>query len=295
VTAIPSLAEFLAAPHESIKPYAPAALVYAAAGTRRSAALAGHAASGDEYARWSHSRMLAVLEMMYAHHVQHIFTIPATPGQFAEVGAYRSSLIRWIEWGVAGDEALAEYARRGWRVRLISFGVPELAGAHLRLGRLPAANCPQAKTLWYIVVADSEALWAQLLAAAAAAGATTRAAAARALYGETPPDVSLFLGFGKPVVAPELLPPLLHDKVNCYWTQKPGYRLEEEEFRTILYDHAILRATWQADKSERAAASLDQRGAWEQGPVLGLGMRFGPYWYPQPIQSVPNRSTESSY
>jgi hypothetical protein len=283
---IPTLTEFLAAPREAIKPYAPASLVYAAAGTRRSAALAGCAASGDEYARWSHGRMLAVLEMIYAHHVQHVFTIPATPGQFAEVGEYRGSLVRWIEWGVAGDEALAAYARLGWRVRLVSFGVPELSDANRRLEGLPTAGCLQAKTLWYIVVADSDALWGQLLAAAAAAGATTRAAAAAALYGETPPDIDLFLGFGKPVVAPELLPPLLHDKVNCYWTQRPGYRLEEEEFRTILYDHAILRATWQADKSERAAASLHQRRAWEQGPVLGLGMRLGPYWYPQPIPPV---------
>jgi hypothetical protein len=230
--------------------------------------------------------MLEVLEMIYAHHVQHVFTILATPGQFGEVGAYRRDLVRWIEWGVAGDEALAVYARRGWRVRLVSFGVPELAGATQRLGALPAAHNPQAKTLWYLVVADSEALWTALLAAAAAAGATTRGAAARALYGETPPDISLFLGFGKPVVAPELLPPLLHDKVNCYWTQRPGYRLGEEEFRTIIYDHAILRATWQADKSERAAASLHHRQAWEQGPVLGLGTRLGPYWYPQPIQTI---------
>jgi hypothetical protein len=276
-----TLAEFLAAPYAAIKPFAPASLVYAAAGTRRSAALEGFSSTGDEYAQWSRSRMIEVLQMMYAHHVQHIFTIPATPGQFAEVGAYRSKLLRWIEWGVAGDEALAEYAALGWRVRLICAGAPELAAVQARLATLPGANCTQAKTLWYIVVADREALWRTLLAAAAAHNAATRAEAARALYGEVPPDIDLFIGFGKPVVAPELLPPLLHDKVNCYWTQRPGYRMDEEEFRKILYDHAVSRATWQADKSDRAAVVLDQRAAWEQGGVLGLGTRLGPYWYPQ--------------
>jgi hypothetical protein len=287
-----TLAEFLAAPPAAIQPFAPASLVYAAAGTRRSAALEGFSSSSDGYAEWSRSRMIEVLQMMYAHGVQHIFTIPATPGQFAEVGAYRNNLLRWIEWGVAGDAALAEYAALGWRVRLFCIGTPELAAVPARLATLPAANCAEAKTLWYIVVADSEALWRTLLSAAAVHRAATRAAAAQALYGEVPPDVELLIGFGKPVVAPELLPPLLHDKVDCYWTQRPGYRMDEEEFRRILYDHAVTRATWRADKSERTAAVLDQRAAWEQGPVLGLGRRLGPYWYPLGNQESHNLSVD---
>jgi hypothetical protein len=287
-------AEFRAAPAADLQPYVPAALVYAAAGTRRSAALAGLRAADDEYASWSRSQMINVLRMMYDHHVQHIFTIPATPGQFAEVGPYRGNLVRWIDWGVAGDDALAEYAALGWRVRLVSFGAPELAAAERRLASLPAANSLTAKTLWYIVVADSGALWQRLLATAAESKAQTRADAARALYGEAPPDIGLFIGFGKPVVAPELLPPLLHDKVDCYWTQRPGYRMTEGEFRTILYDHAIARATWQADKRDRAQAALAHREEWEQGPILGLGTRLGPYWYPQPFAHVGTASQSTS-
>lgn len=284
LSAAPTLAEFLAAPAAAIRPFVPAALVYAAAGTRRAAALAGKG-GGEEYVQWSRSRMIEILEMMFAHNVQHIFTIPATPGQFAEVGAYRANLMRWIEWGVAGDEALADYRRLGWRVRLACVNAPELAAAQNRLAQLPTGDCCDAKTLWYVVVADRDALWRQILSAAAAGRATTRQEAARALYGELPPDISLFLGFGKPVMGPDLLPPLLSDKVDCYWTQRPGYQLSEQEFRTILYDRALLRATWQADKTERAAAVLAQRRAWEEGPILGLGTRLGPYWYPQGCQA----------
>lgn len=290
----PSLTEFLAAPLAAIKPYAPISLMYAAAGTRRAAALAGLAPNNEEYVQWSRDRMMEVLQLMFAHHVQHIFTDPVTPGQFTEVDAYRQHLVRWIAWGVAGDEALAEYDRLGWRVRLLTVGVDELAGAQARLEQLRAARDPAAKTLWYLVIADRELLWQQMLAAAAGVPNATRAAAAQAFYGEAIPDITLYLAFGKPVIAPEFLPPLLHAKVNCYWTQRPGYQLSETEFRTILHDHAVLRSTWQADKSDRAGAALAAREAWEQGPILGLGQRLGPHWYPQPIADVRQFQTGES-
>lgn len=289
-------AEFLVAPLEALKPFAPQSLVYAAAGTRRAAALAGLPANSEEYIQSSRRQLVAVLQLLFAHHVQHVFTVPATPAQFAEVGIYRRNLVRWIDWGVAGDEALADYIRLGWRVRLLAFGVPELESTQARLAQLPSACDHAAKTLWYLVVADTNLLWNQLLAAVVNARAGTRAAASHVLYGETIPDITLFLGFGKPVVAPELLPPLLHDKVNCYWTQRPGYQLSENEFRSILYDHAVVRSTWQADKSDRSYAAVADRPAWEQGPILGLGQRLGPYWYPQGTAQAPDPLTnEPSY
>jgi hypothetical protein len=291
---VPSQAEFLAAPLAALQPYAPASLMYAAAGTRRAAALAGYSSESEEYVQWSRSRMVEVLQLLFAHHVQHIFTIPATPGQFAEVGDYRRHLVRWIEWGVAGDEAMADYDRLGWRVRLLTVGVDELAGAQARLGQLRAAGDPTAKTLWYMVVADTELFWQRLLETAVGAAAVTRAAVAQAFYGEAIPDITLYLAFGKPVIAPEFLPPLLYQKVDCYWTQRPGYQLSEAEWRTVLYDHAVLRSTWRADKSDRAGAALAQRAAWEHGPILGLGQRLGPYWYPQPTPSPANIDRDES-
>jgi hypothetical protein len=287
---IPTLEDFLRAPLADLKPFAPQAVVYAAAGTRRSAELAGLSSTSDEYVRWSRLRMLEALQVLFRHHVGHVFTIPATPGQFAEVGSYRRNLLHWIQWGVAGEEAMADYRRLGWRVRLIQVGAPELEETQQRLVELTAhehSNCA-GPTLWYVVVADREELWRQLLSTAAAAGATTRTSAARALYGEDVPDIDLFLGFGKPVVGPDMLPPLLCSKVDCYWTQRPGYRLDDEEFRAILHDHTVLRCTWQADKTERATAALAHRQAWEQGPILGLGTRLGPYWYPIPNHSNPS-------
>ena len=88
-----------------------------------------------------------------------------------------------------------------------------------------------------------------------------------------------------------IIPPLLVGQLQCYWSQQPGYTLTEVQLRTILYDYAYLRTTWQEEKLERAKTALDHRQAWEEGPTLGLGMRLGSFWYPAPMQS-PAWSTE---
>lgn len=274
----PTLAEFQAAPHADVARVAPACLVYAAAGTRRQAALAGLRSDSEAYARWSRVEMMRACQIIFEHGVRHIFTILATPGQFQEVGRYRERLLDWIAWGVAGPEALADYVRLGWRARLI--GVNELESLRSSAERLLALPAPSgAPTLWYWVVPDSDAPWRWLRDAITHTNGA-RAAAIHALYGEVLPPASLYLSFGKPIVADYLLPPLLCECIHCYWTQRPGYALTQMELRTILYDYAFTRPTWQADKSQRGEAAVAQRAYWEQPLILGVGARLGPFWYP---------------
>lgn len=270
---------FLAASLHTLQPFAPASIVYAAAGTRRSAALQGLSSTGDDFAHWSHGQMLAACDLIFRHGVRHVFTILATPGQFAEVGPYRRHLVDWIRWAFVSDEARAGFAKFSWRARLWT---DQTIPALLPLEQETVQSSAGAEQiLWCLVVSDNEALWRRVLTAASAQRATTRAAAVAACYGLDVPPVTLYLGFGKPVVAPDLLPPLLMDKVQCYWTQRPGYRLSEEELRRIFYDYAFVRSTWQADKSTRAENALAHRTSWERGPILGMGRRLGPFWYPQ--------------
>jgi len=287
----PSPEAFLNAPLSEIAQVAPEAIVFAAAGTRRSAALAGLSSTSDAYPRWSRTQMIDACQLIFDHGVRHIFTVLATPGQFREVGQYRAKLLDWITWGVGGPEALADYQRLGWRVRLLCDD--DLAGMPAVQYRLHAATPATAeKTLWFLVVPDAEAPWRWLLAAVLREQARTRTAAVHALYGEEVPLITLYLAFGKPIVAPDLLPPLLAGTVQCYWTQRPGYHLTAEEFRLILYDYAFLRPTWQEDKTGRAEQALATRAAWEQGPILGLGTRLGPFWYPQPF-TMPDPADQS--
>ncbi|MFY1827957.1 hypothetical protein ACN47A_18700, partial [Myxococcus fulvus] len=137
---------------------------------------------------------------------------------------------------------------------------------------------------WCSLVAEPGDSWSELLEAVARSGARTREEAIRALYGEDIPPATLMIGFGKPMVTPELVPPLIIGKMDCYWTQRPGYRLTERELRTVIHDHVYVRRTWRQDKTGRAEASVRFRRFWEEGPTLGLGMHLGPFWYPLPFQ-----------
>src|SRR5690242_4037768 len=60
---IPTIEQFLAAPVEQVAEVAPATLIFAAGGTRRSAALSGLSPQSDDYAYWSRDRMIACVEL----------------------------------------------------------------------------------------------------------------------------------------------------------------------------------------------------------------------------------------
>lgn len=279
----PTLEEFQASSLETVSAITPPTLIFAAGGTRRGAALAGVSPQSDDYARWSRERMVSCFDLIFRHGVQHIFTFAIVNSQFQEVTeGYREKLLGWVDWGLAGPEALRDYAELGWRVRLLGIdGLQPLQKTAQRLeDATPEDYC---HTLWWYVVPDLDAPWRWLLEAAHRAQAQSRQEVVRALYGEDVPPASLFLSFGKPMVSPALLPPPLVGSLHCYWLQRPSYELNERELRNILYDYAYLRSTWKEDKGGRAEQALLHRQAWEEGPTVGLGQRLGPFWYPAPI------------
>lgn len=281
-----SIEDILAAPAEEVSRLAPQSMVLAAGGTRRAAALAGIDPQSDGYACWSRERMIACCERLFRLGVRHVFTIAIRSRQLAEIGRYRERLLDWVDWGLAGPEALADYRTRRWRVRLQGTeGLPELKAASDRLASETAAEARH--TLWWYVVPELDSSWAELLEAARRCGARNRSDLVRALYGEEIPPISLYLGFGKPLVAPDLLPPLLMGDVQCYWTQRPGYEIDEPTIRRIFYDYACLRRTWSADRGARYADIDSQRSLWETSAVLGLGRRAGGFWYPAGFPEAP--------
>ncbi len=282
-TAPPTLEEFLKAPVSEIAPVAPATLIFAAGGTRRSAAFAGISPEGDEFAKWSRVEMITCFDMIFRHGVQNIISHAIIPSQYKEVtGGYRQALTRWTDWGLSGPEALADYARLGWRVRLLGTEkLPDLQTTAARL--IEETASPPAPTLWYTVTPSETSAWELILEAAHRTQAKTQQEAIRALYGEDLPPATLIIGSGKPGVFPAIVPPLLMGKLEGYWKQSPGFRMAERTFCEILYDYAYARATWRQDKTGRAEQALAHRAVWEKAPMLGLGMRLGPFWYPQPI------------
>lgn len=284
--------EFLAASNEKVAKVAPQTMIYSVSGTRRGAALAGKDTQGEEYVRWSRERMMVCLDLIFGHGVQHVLMPVITPSQFNEATPqYREHLWQWLDEGLAGPEALAEYQERGWRVR-IPFGqeLPRLRRASSSVERTTAdeSRC----NLWVFVVPEHNLLWKHALVRLQNAGSPSPQEAIRVLYGAPIPPATLYLDFGKPVVSPDLLPPLLAGVLHCYWTQQPGYSLDERQFRTILYDYAYIRPTWRENKTGRAEQALEHRDTWGQEVIVGLGTRLGPFWYPLSLPPPPGQNQE---
>lgn len=282
INARPGLKAFLKAPIGQVAKVAPTTIIFAAGGTRRSAVLAGISPQSDDYVRWSGERMMACFDLIFRHGIAHIIAFAIISTQLDEVtDVYRKRLLSWVEWGLTNPERLADYKRLQWQVRLLGTEhFPQLQAASEKLRTATLSHT--SSSLWWFVVPSHDLLWQSWLNAIHGAQAQTRQEAVRAIYGDDIPPATLYLAFGKPTVSPALFPPFLIDNVQCYWSQKPGYNLSEEEFRTILYDYAYLRPTWREDKSGRAEQVLTHRSAWEHGPIIGLGTRLGPFWYPAP-------------
>jgi hypothetical protein len=215
--------------------------------------------------------------------VRHLFTSMLRPGQLEETGRYRQRLLSWLDWGLAGPEALEDYRRHGWRVRLCGAeGVPELCGA---VERLRAATPPAwRQTLWLYVAPAPGALWAQMLAAAHAAQVRSQADLIRAMFGEAIPPAEIYIGFGKPIFTHDIVPLALLGEAQCYWMQRPGYEIDEDMVRRIVYDTVYRRRTWREDKSARYDGIEASRELWESRQIIGVGQRVGGFWYPASIQ-----------
>lgn len=277
----PSFKEFLNSAMDDIKPVVPATVVYTMGGTRRAAAIAGIKPESDEYIHWTREKMIQGVNLLFKFGVQHVFVMAITPANYQESGAYRQRLLDFTDWGISGSEALADYGRYGWRVRLLgSEHIPELKPTAERLRQHTA---PQSEhTLWCLAVPDEDAPWQQILQTTA----QTRQSAIQNLYGEDIPLITMFLSTGKPSINLNLLPPLLVGNVQCYWRQQPGHSLTEQEWRTILYDYAYTRSTWRQDKEGRAEQAVAYLDTWRKAPTLGIGTRLGPFWYPTPTPSL---------
>lgn len=278
-----SFNEFLAIPKSEISSSVPQTMIFAAGGTRRSAVLAGISPNGNAYAQWAYDQMIACFELFFDHGVRHIITHAIIPSQYQEITHnYREQLLNWVDWVLAGPQAIKGYQDRGWKIRLLGAeSLPEIMPITHRLQDLTAPS--DAPTLWYTVTPTESSPWEILLEAVKRSGATTQTEAIIAQFGEYIPPATLYIGSGKPGVFPAVVPPLLMGKMQCYWTQRPGFILERETIRAILYDYAYTRKTWRKDKSGRAEQVLKARDIWQQAPILGLGVRLGPFWYPAPI------------
>ncbi len=273
--------EFLQLGFDQVDEFTPSTVIYAASGTRRAAALAGISDVGDDFANWTQNQLFRSVDIFFKHGVRHLFMPMLGPSQFSETTSnYHQHLWRWFIDGLAGDKAIAHYQSHGWRVRIaFSAYMPQVEAGAARLVESTAHDSDH--TLWCYAVPEYSQVWEWVQIALGRDTASSQSAV-QAIYGEDIPPAELYIGTGKPQLSSLQLPPFLVSEVmQCYWSQRPGYSLDQEQLRRMLYDAAFLRNTWRADKSGRAKEALAQRELWEQGSIFGLGRRVGPFWYPQ--------------
>lgn len=281
---IPSLEDFLNAPRETVAPLVPRSLIFAAGGTRRDAALAG--VSFKDYPEWNRPRMLEAYTLLFQYGVQHLIAPVTHPRMFQEAGLYGSKMLEWLRWAIAGPETTQYYQQAGWQVRLVVLS-DQLDLSDVQQHLAEATQAGSAARLWYTVVPDYERMWTWILEKVRAVCPRTRSETVRALFGEEIDPVQLLISFGKPTVSPDILPPfLVSTEAHSYWMQTPSYRLDDVRLRQIIYDYAYTRHTWRSDKTGREQSALAYREAWENGLTLGVGVRLGEHWYPQPFQAV---------
>ena len=276
--------EFLHASLDVVRKVAPATFIYAASGTRRAAVLAGVSTKGYEFADWTQSQLFRCVDLIFQHGVEHLVMPMLGPSQFKEkTSEYSEYLWEWFKNGLTGTEAIKHYKRLGWRVRIAcSEFIPQVTAAGEKLKSETPTDSPH--TLWCYVVPNFELPYNWMIEAIQNWKPRTHEDAIRALYGENIPAASLYMSTGKPLMSCLQLPPLLVKGVlQCYWNQRPGYSLDERQLRLMFYDYAYLRKTWKKDKTGRAQQALNHRDMWENGSILGLGTRLGPFWYPQSI------------
>jgi hypothetical protein len=223
--------------------------------------------------------MIACVERFFKLGVRHLFVTALQSPQLAEVGRYRERILAWIDDGLAGPETLADYARHGWRARLVGVdSLPELQGTAAKL--IEATPQSARHTLWWYASTTPNGYWAEVFAAVRRAQAAMQAELIRAIYGEDIPPATLLVSFGKPMVAADIMPLAIAGDMQAYWTQIPGFGVDEQSLRRIFYDYAYTRRTWRADKAPRYASIDRQRAYWERGEVIGLGTRLEGFWYP---------------
>jgi hypothetical protein len=276
--AIPTKEEFLAAPVETVAAIAPRSMVYAPGGTRRSATFAGIVPWSPEHVRESQRRYVECLDVIFRYGVEHVFSPMIMVGHGKEVDNIEQLIVRVGEF--ATDPYLQDLIRqRGWQIKLAPSAFSQALEPYVEELQLCAPT--NVSHIWWMTITPSyESWWERLITVIKSGQVSTGADAVRALYGQDVPSVTLCLAFGKPTVSPDLFPPLLMDNVQCYWSQQAGFTLTDEQYRKVLYDYAFMRRTWQKDKVARAKEAQAQQEIWKQEVILGLGKRYGPFWYP---------------
>lgn len=277
-----SFEEFCVLPPEEIAQNIPSSMIYAAGGTRRAATLAGIKGQ-DGYVKWSAEQLLISFGLFAKYGIRHIVTHAIVPTQWDEnTPDYREKLVGWITDTLLDEKTVTAYQARNWREAMVGIeGISEFKSVAKKLKKTFPAKFDYDLTVYYAATPTYTTHW-ENMGRILSKRISSQDDLILAKYKEAIPPIKLYVGYGKPVMSSAVCPPLMgsFDGMHCYWLQKPGFVTNEKTVLKILYDYAYTRKTWIKDKSQRTAKVLNFRKAMARETVLGVGMRLGPFWYP---------------
>ena len=261
---------------------APDTIIYAPSGTRRHAILNGVADSGWDYAEWSRVQLFNCFELLFQYGIRHII-LPLMSADLLKEATpnYTEYVWDWVKWGIGSEVSLADYERMKCQAHiLLGQGYPVLRNT---LETIRATHKPERDPyIWYGITPDVSASWIITLNLIKQLDRIpeTPDQAVKLLYGLDIPSPKILIGFGKPAFQPAINPPfLIRGEMASYWSQLPGYSLNEGQLQSILHDYWDIRPTWQRNKDGRDV--LKHKDIWLEGSILGVGKRLGNFWYPQ--------------
>lgn len=279
---IPTLQDFLQQPKENIRQLAPKTVILCIGGTRRSAALEGIEPHSTEFVHWSQPQLINLMNLLFEYGVENIISIAVISTNMSEFSAYKKRFLAMVDYGLANEQMLKYYNEHQWRVRLV--GTDDFPELHQTSELLKQQTNPSSKqTLWWITSPFNKTPWEAVFETARKYQCSTRQEAIRAIYGEDIPLATMMIATGKPILMYDLVPPLLVGKLQCYWSQRPGYRMNETMLRTILYDYAFIRDTGAASLEDKYTEIEKYSHYWNNDYIIGEGEKLGSFWYPKPF------------
>jgi hypothetical protein len=273
-----NLDEFLTLPREQVRALAPRTVNFQPGGTRRLATMEGVGVGREYFGDWGWNAHRRVVSLLFDLGVNTVFNLALVPGNYRETGSFTNDLL--ASFRMLGDEKrIACYRQMDVRIRFYGkAAVPELSDI-LTATEETTRNFGH-RTWWFGFSGpeDEGMSWDAIQAAMSARAATWREAV-RAYYGEDVPPIEVSIGSSKP--RPHY-PPLLSERADLYWTAFPNLMLDENQIRTIFWDHRFARATWRADKSGRPTEieGPELVALYRQPSILGVGRLVGPFWHP---------------
>ena len=182
---------------------------------------------------------------------------------------------------------MSDYARLGWQVRLIGAeSWPELLPAAQRLCELPMRE--NGPTVWFTVASHAETRW----------DVDFRCRSARRRFQRAKKQ---FVRSMARIFHWQRCSSVLESHRSLRRSCRPFWWVIYSATGASIWDMTwtsvpcarycmTLRTygkTWRTDKSGRAEQVHNYQSAWDDPPVIGLGMRLGPFWYPVPVSEPP--------